>query len=60
MNRNGVERVMIVITGPIVGAIVGNAIVAAVRSDNLPFFALLGAAIGLCLSGVASFVIVRH
>lgn len=60
MNRNGVERVMIVITGPIAGAFVGSAIGAAVRSDNLPFFVLLGAAIGLCLSGVACFVTVRH
>lgn len=58
MNQN-VKQLILVIIGSIVGAALGNAIGAAIRSDNLPFFVLLGAAIGLGLSGVVSFVIVR-
>ncbi len=47
------------IIGSILGAIVGNAIGAAIRSDNLPFLVLLGAVIGLGLSGMVVWAIVR-
>jgi len=50
---------VVVMVGSILGAALGNAIGMDVHSDNLPFFIMLGAVIGLCLSGVASFVIVR-
>jgi len=50
---------MAVMVGSILGAALGNAIGVNVHSDNLPFFIMLGAVIGLCLSGVMSFVIVR-
>lgn len=59
MNRISVRRLSIMIMGSILGAIVGNAIGAAIRSDNLPFLVLLGGAIGLGLSGVAAWAIIR-
>ena len=59
MNRKNKRRVMAVMVGSILGAALGNAIGVNVHSDNLPFFIMLGAVIGLCLSGVMSFVIVR-
>ena len=50
---------MAVMAGSILGAALGNAIGVNVHSDNLPFFIMLGAVIGLSLSGVVSFVLVR-
>ena len=50
---------MAVMAGSILGAVLGNAIGVNVHSDNLPFFIMLGAVIGLCLSGAVSFVLVR-
>lgn len=60
MNRKNMRRVITVMVGSILGAALGNAIGVYVHSDNLPFFIMLGAVVGLCLSGVVSFVIVRH
>jgi hypothetical protein len=59
MNRKNMKWVMVVMVGSILGAALGNAIGVNVHSDNLPFFIMLGAVIGLCLSGVVSFVLVR-
>ncbi|HKZ86972.1 MAG TPA: hypothetical protein VJ793_25385 [Anaerolineae bacterium] len=50
---------MAVMVGSILGAALGNAIGVNVHSDNLPFFIMLGAVIGLCLSGVVSVVLDR-
>jgi hypothetical protein len=36
-----------VVAGMILGAVVGHAIGVYIRSDNLPFFDVLGAAIGM-------------
>ena len=59
MNRKNVQRLVVVIVGSILGAVAGNAIGAAIRSDNLPFFVLLGAVIGLCGSGVLAVSVIR-
>ena len=59
MNPKSIRRVTVVIIGSILGAALGNVIGVSIHSDNLPFFIMLGAVIGLCVSGVVSFVIVR-
>jgi len=59
MNRKNTRRVVVVMVGSILGAALGNAIGMDVHSANLPFFIMLGAVIGLCLSGVMSLVIAR-
>ncbi len=53
------KEIMVVTVGSILGAAFGNAIGVNVHSDNLPFFSMLGTLIGLCLSGVASLILVR-
>jgi hypothetical protein len=42
-----VRLICIVVAGGVLGAVLGNAIGAYVHSDNLPFFDVLGAAIGM-------------
>jgi hypothetical protein len=59
MNRKNVRRVMTVLGGSILCAALGNAIGVDVHSDNLPFFIMLGAVIGLGLSGAMSLVLDR-
>lgn len=48
MTRNKRMRwIWAVVAGMILGAVVGHAIGVYIRSDNLPFFDVLGAAIGI-------------
>ncbi len=56
MTRNKrLRRIWLVVIGAILGAMLGHAIGVDIRSDNLPFFDVLGAIVGLAI-GLALFL----
>ncbi len=56
MTRNKrLRRIWLIVIGAILGAMLGHAIGVDIRSDNLPFFDVLGAIVGLAI-GLALFL----
>ncbi|MBM3135362.1 MAG: hypothetical protein FJZ89_08825 [Chloroflexi bacterium] len=57
--KKSARRIWIVLAGLILGAVLGNAIGVNIHSDNLPFFVVLGAVIGLGIGFMVSMVLAR-
>jgi len=59
MRKKSVRRAVATAGGLILGAVLGNAIGVNIHSDNLPFFAALGAVIGMGIGVTVSLVLDR-